>query len=158
MLPEIFAEGPSSLSFFVDIVLVLESDVNPFGKEIPSVFLTANSEFNYVLYSDVYEFINEDCDTGETSPHPLSVSTLKISQALVPKKSRLRRIFCYFWRFLAIFAKMILFRKMIYVSKEFSCHDIFSKHFPNDKECFEPSPDIFELIFMKITRFEKDPP
>ena len=35
-----------------------------YKEETPSVFLTADSKFNYILYSDVYDFINEDCDTG----------------------------------------------------------------------------------------------
>ena len=41
--------------------------------------------------------------------------------------------------------------------KNFSYHNIFSKHFPNDKKCFEPSRNIFGLNFMKIAKFEKDP-
>ena len=34
-----------------------------YKEETPSVFLSADSEFNYILHSDVYDFINEGCDT-----------------------------------------------------------------------------------------------
>ena len=34
-----------------------------FKEDTPSVFLSSDSEFNYILYSDVYDFIVKDIDT-----------------------------------------------------------------------------------------------
>ena len=52
--------------------------------------------------------------------------------------------FMLFWAFFGHFRKNDFFSKNdICVQKYFYDMKFFSKHFPNDKECFEPSPNIF---------------